>query len=207
MTKGCFISLEGGEGVGKTTNLSFVREYLERRGKRVVLTREPGGTAIGEKIRTLFLGAEDLAPETELLLLFAARAQHLREVIEPALAQGDWVICDRFTDASYAYQGGGRGLAMDFIRDLEAQVQKGRKPDLTLLLDAPVDLGMARAQRRGPADRLEAETMAFFARVRQAYLQLAEASPQRIKIINAARPLDEVQKEIAVCLQELCAHE
>jgi len=197
MTKGVFITLEGGEGVGKTTNLAFVREFLEARGLPVVATREPGGTAAGEKIRDIFLSAGDIAPETELLLVFAARAQHLRDVIEPALASGAWVVCDRFTDASYAYQGGGRGVDVEFIRDLERRVQQGRAPDLTLLLDAPVDIGMARARRRGPADRMEAETLAFFERVRAAYLRIAGDFPRRVKTIDATRPLDEVQEAIA----------
>ena len=204
MTKSGFITLEGGEGLGKSTNVAFVREFLETRGLKVVATREPGGTKIGEKIRDIFLSDEAIAPDTELLLMFAARAQHLREVIEPALAGGAWVVCDRFTDASYAYQGGGRGLDGHFIRSLEAQVQKGRVPDLTLLFDAPVATGMARAKRRGPADRMEAETLAFFERVRAAYLRIADDCPQRVKTIDAARPLSEVQAAIAVHLQALC---
>jgi len=197
MNKGFFVTLEGGEGVGKTTNLGFVREFLEAQGLRVVVTREPGGTLVGEKIRDIFLGDQDIAPATELLLVFAARAQHLRDVIEPALASGAWVVCDRFTDASYAYQGGGRGVAIEFIRGLEAQVQQGRTPDLTLLFDAPVEIGMARAKRRGPSDRMEAETLAFFERVRGAYLRVAGDCPQRVKTIDAARPLGEVQEAIA----------
>jgi dTMP kinase len=203
MTKGRFITLEGGEGVGKTTNVGFAAQFLEARGLRVVATREPGGTPVGEKIRALFLGEGDIAPEAELLLVFAARAQHLREVIEPALASGAWVVCDRFTDASYAYQGGGRGMAPEFIHSLEAQVQQGRAPDLTLLFDAPVEIGMARAKKRGPADRLEAETLAFFERVRAAYLRRAGDFPRRVKIIDAARPLAEVQAAIAGHLQKL----
>ncbi len=203
MTKGQFITLEGGEGVGKSTNLAAVVQFLEARGQRVVATREPGGTALGEKIRAIFLGEGEIAPEAELLLVFAARAQHLRDVIEPALASGAWVVCDRFTDASYAYQGGGRGIAWEFIRSLETQVQQGCVPDLTLLLDAPVGVGMARAKRRGPADRLEAETLAFFERVRGAYLRLAGEFPQRIKLVDAAQPLDAVQAAILSHLQNL----
>ena len=203
MTEGRFITLEGGEGVGKTTNLQFVAEFLQTKGKRVVTTREPGGTPAGEKIRSLFLSEAGLTPEAELLLVFAARAQHLKEVVEPALAAGDWVVCDRFTDASYAYQGGGRGLALDFVRRLETQVQKGRTPDLTLLLDAPVDIGAARAKQRGHGDRLDEEDPAFFERVRAAYLERAEDFPWRVKIIDAARPLEAVQADMATQLQRL----
>lgn len=205
MTEGRFITLEGGEGVGKSTNLASVREFLEHRGKRVVTTREPGGTAVGEKIRSLFLGEHDISPETELLLVFAARAQHLREVIEPALASGAWVVSDRFTDASFAYQGGGRGVDWAFIETLEQRVQRGRTPDLTLLFDAPVEVGMARARNRGAADRLEAETMDFFRRVRKAYLARAASFPQRIEIIDAARPLAEVKEDVLSRLENLLA--
>jgi dTMP kinase len=204
MNKGIFITLEGGEGMGKTTNLLFIREFLERHGKQVIATREPGGTPVGETIRSLFLGQGDVAPKTELLLVFASRAQHLRDVIEPALKSGDWVVCDRFTDASYAYQGGGRRMDVDAISLLEEMVQEGRKPDLTLLFDAPVEVGLARARRRGGSDRMEAETLAFHERVRVAYLQLAGDFPQRIKIIDAARPLAEVQAAIADHLTVLC---
>jgi len=204
MNKGCFITLEGGEGMGKTTNLAFIREFLEQMGKRVVVTREPGGTPVGEKIRALFLSDGDIAPETELLLVFAARSQHLRDVIEPALESGVWMVCDRFTDASYAYQGGGRRVGFDAIFKLEEMVQKGRKPDLTLLFDAPVEVGMARAKNRGGSDRMEAEALAFHDRVRIAYLQLAGQFPQRIKIVDASRPLNEVQASIAQHLTRLC---
>ena len=204
MTKACFITLEGGEGVGKTTNLNAVCEFLQAQGRRVVVTREPGGTAIGEKIRSIFLGEGDISPEAELLLVFAARAQHLQEVIEPALASGAWVVCDRFTDASYAYQGGGRGVDAGFIQCLEERVQQGREPDLTLLLDAPVEVGVARAKKRGPSDRMEAETAAFFERVRQAYLQRAGQFPKRIKRVDAARPLAEVQASILSHLRQFC---
>ena len=204
MTKGRFITLEGGEGTGKTTNLAFVREFLENRGKRMVMTREPGGTPVGEKIRALFLGDGDLAGETELLLVFAARAQHLRDVILPGMESGAWVVCDRFTDASYAYQGGGRRLGFECIGRLEEMVQRGCQPDLTLLFDAPVEIGMARAKNRGTSDRMEAETMAFHDRVREAYLQLARRFPLRIKVINASMPLAEVQSQIALHLTRLC---
>jgi dTMP kinase len=204
MNKGSFITLEGGEGMGKTCNMVFIRAFLERHGKQVIATREPGGTPVGETIRSLFLGQGDVAPKTELLLVFASRAQHLRDVIEPALESGAWVVCDRFTDASYAYQGGGRQVDVAAILRLEEMVQEGRKPDLTLLFDAPVEVGLARAKQRGGSDRMETETLAFHERVREAYLQLAGHFPQRIKIIDAARPLVEVQAAIADHLTVLC---
>jgi len=204
MTKARFITLEGGEGVGKTTHAGAVCDFLQAQGFRAIATREPGGTAVGEKIRSIFLGEGRISAETELLLVFAARAQHLQEVIEPALAEGAWVVCDRFTDASYAYQGGGRGIDEGFIQCLEEWVQKGRKPDLTLILDAPVDIGMARAKKRGSGDRLEAETLAFFERVRRSYLERASRFPERVKIVDASRPLADVQAAILSQLQEFC---
>ena len=203
MTKACFITLEGGEGAGKTTNLEFIRDQLERQGKRVVVTREPGGTPLGENIRAIFLGEGEISPETELLLVFAARAQHLRDVIEPALAAGAWVVCDRFTDASYAYQGGGRRVSPELISRLEEMVQNGLKPDLTILFDAPVEVGMARAKRRGASDRMESEDVEFYERVRIAYLQLAEHNPKRIKVIDSSRSLQDVQANIAHLLLSL----
>ncbi len=203
MSKACFITLEGGEGAGKTTNLEFIRDQLERQGKRVVVTREPGGTPLGENIRAIFLGEGEISPETELLLVFAARAQHLRDVIEPALAAGAWVVCDRFTDASYAYQGGGRQVSPELIRRLEEMVQNGLKPDLTILFDAPVEVGMARAKRRGASDRMESEDVEFYERVRIAYLQLAEHNPKRIKVIDSSRSLQDVQANIAHLLLSL----
>jgi dTMP kinase len=201
-----FITLEGGEGVGKTTNLQFIEHYLTSRKIEFVRTREPGGTPAGEAIRNLLLGFKGLGPEAELLLVFAARAQHLDQVIRPALAAGNWVVSDRFTDASYAYQGGGRGLDRAAIEFLERWVQKGLQPDLTLLLDAPVEIGLTRAQRRGgPADRFESEVPVFFTKVRQAYLERAECYPERIKVIDATRPLIEVQADIARHLDALQA--
>ena len=204
MNKGCFITLEGGEGMGKTTNLVFIRDFLVSLGKRVIVTREPGGTPLGERIRDLFLTGGEIAPETELLLVFAARAQHLRDVIEPALASGAWVVCDRFTDASYAYQGGGRHVDSVFILNLEKMVQKGRKPDLTLLFDAPPEIGIARAKNRGVSDRMEAESLAFHLRVRNAYLLLAGLFPDRIRLVDASLPLENVQKAITTHLKSLC---
>ena len=205
MNKGCFITLEGGEGMGKTTNLVFIRDFLVSLGKQVIVTREPGGTPLGERIRDLFLTGGEIAPETELLLVFAARAQHLRDVIEPALASGAWVVCDRFTDASYAYQGGGRYVDSEFIINLEKMVQKGRKPDLTLLFDAPTEIGMARAKNRGVSDRMEAESLAFHTRVRNTYLLLAGLFTDRIRLVDASLPLEEVQKTISTHLTSLCA--
>jgi len=204
MTNAKFITLEGGEGVGKTTNLEFVRQFLESRGKRLVVTREPGGTRVGEQIRSILLGDHSISADAELLLMFAARAQHLSEVIFPALASGMWVLSDRFTDASYAYQGGGRGIDPSFIGELELRVQHQLQPDLTLLFDAPVEVGMARARKRGASDRFEAETLAFFERVRGAYLARAGRFPERIKNIDANRPLSVIQDEIAAHLEAIC---
>jgi dTMP kinase len=202
-TSAKFITLEGGEGVGKTTNLEFIERHLARRGVQCVRTREPGGTPLGESIRSLLLGSERLDAEAELLLVFAARAQHVRQVIRPALEAGAWVLCDRFTDASYAYQGGGRGLDPAAIEFLEGWAQGGLRPDLTLLLDAPAEIGLARAKGRGPADRFEAESLAFFERVRRAYLERAERFPERIQRIDADRSLGEVQADIARRLDRL----
>ena len=203
MTKGRFITLEGGEGTGKTTNLAFVREFLENRGKRMVMTREPGGTPVGEKIRALFLGEGDLAGETELLLVFAARAQHLRDVILPGMESGPgW--CATASPMPVMPTKAGRRLGLECIGILEEIVQRGCQPDLTLLFDAPVEIGMARAKNRGTIDRMEAETIAFHARVREAYLQLARRFPLRIKVIDASMPLAEVQSQIALHLTRLC---
>ena len=195
---GRFITVEGGEGVGKTTQLAFIREYLEQAGHWVVLTREPGGTALGEEIRSLLLGHrhDGMAPATETLLMFAARAEHLERVIRPALAAGRWVLCDRFTDATYAYQGGGRGLPPERIAVLEDWVQGELRPDLTLLFDLPVAAGLQRAGRRGAADRFEREKADFFERVRAAYLERAWRDPDRHRIVNAARPVETVRTEV-----------
>lgn len=203
MTQAKFITLEGGEGVGKTTNLPFIESYLQTRGIDFIRTREPGGTPLAESIRNLLLGGEAMDAKAELLLMFAARAQHVHEVIRPALDAGRWVICDRFTDASYAYQGGGRGLDTTPIVFLEDWAQGGLRPDLTLLLDAPLEIGMARAKSRGQTDRFEAETLAFFTRVREAYLARFAQFPERIKRIDAARPLADVQADIARHLDRL----
>ncbi len=198
MSRGRFITLEGGEGVGKTTNLAFIKDYLHQHGIPVIVTREPGGTGLAEKIRHLLLDkdSEAVSEHAELLLIFAARAQHIKHVIEPALARGIWVLCDRFTDATYAYQGGGRSMRNSTIEWLENLVQGNLRPDLTVLLDAPVEIGIERARARGFFDRFEAENISFFEHVRRAYLLQAELNPERIKIIKANQPLVDVQREI-----------
>jgi len=199
VARGKFITLEGGEGAGKSTVLNAVRELLVAHGADVVTTREPGGTPAGEAIRSVLLdpalhGA--IAAETELLLMFAARAQHVRETIAPALAVGRWVLSDRFTDASYAYQGGGRAQPLERIAELERWAADGLQPDLTLLLDLPVGIGLARARGRGPADRIELEAQDFFERVRAAYRARAAARPARFRIIDASQPLDAVLEQV-----------
>jgi dTMP kinase len=206
ITRGKFITLEGGEGVGKSTNLAYLHDFLRTKNIPVIITREPGGTPLAEKLRELLLahGSETIAPTAELLLMFAARAQHIRHVIEPALAKGEWVLCDRFTDATYAYQGGARHMEMSTIAWLENLVQGALRPDLTLLLDAPVETGLARARkRRGEPDRFETEKHLFFEEVRQAYLRQAELHPERIRIIAADRPLPEVQAALADAVSAL----
>ncbi len=202
---GLFITLEGVEGVGKSTNLLFIAQWLQRHRIDFVQTREPGGTPLAEEIRELLLARRNEAvdPTAELLLIFAARAQHFNQVITPALAGGRWVVSDRFTDATYAYQGAGRGLPVAVIADLEAMVQHQRQPDLTLYLDLDVTTGLARASQRGQLDRFEQEEKLFFERVRQGYLERVAANPQRFAVINAAHPLDEVQRQIAARLQQL----
>jgi len=205
--RGRFITVEGTEGVGKSSNLAFIEDYLRQHGKTVVRTREPGGTALGEKIRALLLDANEtrMCDDAELLLMFAARAQHLAEVIRPALAEGKWVVCDRFTDATYAYQGGGRGIPMQRIAVLEEWVQGELRPDHTLLLDMPVELGLARAGARSAPDRFEQEQRAFFERVRNTYLERARREPQRIHVIDAASDLAQVQTAIARELDRILA--
>lgn len=204
---GLFITLEGVEGAGKSSNLPFIRDWFEQRGRAVIVTREPGGTPLGEQVRELLLHKQDLAVshDAETLLMFAARAQHLHGVIAPALAAGQVVLCDRFTDATYAYQGGGRGLPLARIRVLEDWVQQGLQPDLTLLFDLPVELGLQRANRRSAADRFERERAEFFTRVREAYLARAAQAPQRMRVIDAAQAPHAVQAAIARVLQEALA--
>jgi dTMP kinase len=205
VSRGKFLTLEGGEGVGKTTNLSFISSYLQNHGIDVIVTREPGGTRLAEKIRELLLDSnnESISESAELLLMFAARAQHIKHVIEPALSQGKWVLCDRFTDATYAYQGGGRNMNINTIEWLENLVQDTLRPDLTLLLDAPVEVGIERAKDRGQLDRFESEKIDFFERVRQAYLRQAELYPERIKLIKADQPLSDVQNKLIDMLKPL----
>jgi len=204
MNSGLFITLEGGEGAGKSTSLAFVREFLEQAGRRVVVTREPGGTPLGEKIRELLLhGRENMDVDTELLLMFAARAEHLVRVIRPALADGACVVCDRFTDATYAYQGGGRGVPEARIRILEDWVQQGLRPHLTLLLDIPVAQGLGRAGQRSAPDRFEREKIDFFERVRNRYLAAAASEPQRIRVIDATRDIPQVQAQLRNALEKV----
>jgi dTMP kinase len=201
---GRFITLEGGEGAGKSTQLHRVREWLERRGHEVVVTREPGGTRISELIRDVVLHGQhpEMAPHTELLLIFAARAQHVAELIRPALARGQTVLCDRFTDASYAYQGGGRGLPLEDIAALEAMVQGTLRPDLTLVLDLPAAQGLERTSARGSEDRFETESLQFLERVRATYLEHARDNPERYALINAAHDVDAVWQQIRAVLEE-----
>ncbi|MDJ0805492.1 MAG: dTMP kinase [Gammaproteobacteria bacterium] len=202
MSRGRFITVEGGEGAGKTSNLTFIRAFLESAGKQVVFTREPGGTPLGEAIRELLLGHRHtgMADETELLLMFAARAEHLQEKILPALQAGSWVLCDRFTDASYAYQGGGRGISYQRIGMLEEFVQGNLRPDLTLLLDLPVETGLQRAGKRSDPDRFESETRDFFTKVRDTYLAIAREDPERVKVIDASPSLEQVQGQLQATL-------
>ncbi|UXI69652.1 dTMP kinase [Tahibacter amnicola] len=207
---GRLITLEGGEGAGKSTVLAAVRAQLEAAGRRVVVTREPGGTTAGEAIRHILLDPayQGLFPETELLLMFAARAQLVRECIRPALDRGDWVLSDRFVDASFAYQGGGRGQPASRIADLERWVLDGLRPDLTLLLDLPVEQGMARAAaRQGSADRIEQESLGFFDRVRLAYRERAAADPGRFRVIDASRDLDTVLDQVRAAVDSFLAAE
>ena len=204
--RGRFITLEGVEGVGKSTHLPFVGAFLRARGLEVIETREPGGTALAEAIRGLFLRDEPMPAASELLLLFAARASHLQDVILPALARGTWVVCDRFTDATYAYQGGGRGLDSAWIADLERRVQGSMRPDCVLVLDAPVAVGRGRvAARRGRQDRIEEEDITFFERVRSVYLERAQRPGYRI--IDASGAVDAVQRELSRHLEDFLAQQ
>lgn len=202
---GLFITLEGPEGAGKSTNREYLAELLMQAGIEVVLTREPGGTPLAERIRELLLApdSEVMAVDTELLLMFAARAQHLAGVIRPALARGAVVLCDRFTDATYAYQGGGRGLAHERIAILEQFVQGDLRPDLTLVFDLPVEVGLARAAARGQLDRFEQEQQSFFEAVRQTYLARAAQAPERYRVLDAAQPLSQVQADLAALFPAL----
>jgi dTMP kinase len=202
---GKFITLEGIEGVGKSTNLEFVAGYLSDRGQRVLTTREPGGTPVGERLRELLLDSErGSIPDTcELLMMFAARAAHIEKVIRPALEEGIWVVCDRFTDASYAYQGGGRGIDDEPIDLLKSLVQGGFAPNLTILLDATIEVSEARRVERGHRDRFESEEIEFFQRVRSKYLEIAKREPERVVIIDASRNLEQVQGALSSVLEIL----
>ncbi|WP_027331219.1 dTMP kinase [Marinimicrobium agarilyticum] len=205
MNQGRFITVEGTEGVGKSTNLAFIQQWLEAQGHKVLVTREPGGTPMAEEVRALLLTPreEPVAPTAELLLIFAARAQHLEQVVKPALAAGTWVLCDRFTDSTYAYQGGGRGFDQSAIAELEALVQGDLRPDLTLILDIDVQTGLARASARSEPDRFEGEAVAFFERVRAVYRDLAARAPERYRIVDAGSPLERVQGDIRAILEQL----
>lgn len=202
MSSGKFITLEGVDGAGKSTHLGFVADWLRQQGREVVVTREPGGTPLGETLRELLLH-RDMDADTELLLMFAARQAHLAELILPALARGAWVVSDRFTDASYAYQCGGRGIAEARIAALETWVQRGFAPDLTLLFDVPPDVAEARRSAARTADRFEREADSFFNRVRNAYLDRARAEPARIRVLDARRSIAELQAEIGEWLKGL----
>ena len=203
--KGKFITVEGTEGVGKSTNMAFIENWLIESGKELIVTREPGGTALGESLRHVLLDAkqQSMCDDTELLLMFAARAQHLDEVIKPALQAGKWVLCDRFTDATYAYQGGGRGIDMERIAILEQWVQGALRPDLTLILDLPVEIGLERAGNRSAPDRFELEKKTFFEKVRETYLTRAAALPERYHVIDASPSIPEVQTSIQAVLEKL----
>ncbi|MDG1495341.1 MAG: dTMP kinase [Porticoccaceae bacterium] len=201
--RGKFITIEGTEGVGKTTNIDFIQQWMDGKKLTYGSTREPGGTPLAEQLRELLLAPreESVCNTAELLMVFAARAQHLNQVIEPMLGEGAWVLCDRFTDATYAYQGAGRHMRDDLIRDLELIVQGSLQPDLTIILDIPVQIGLARASERSAPDRFEQEQLEFFERVRNRYLQIAEDNPQRCVVIDASLNLEGVQAQITEALE------
>ena len=203
MNRGIFITIEGVEGVGKSTNIEFIKQYLGNLNIDYLVTREPGGTLLAENIRDLLLSIGDDSPVElcELLLIFSARAQHIEKVIEPALKGGTWIICDRFTDATYAYQGGGRGMNAKLISELETMVQGSLRPDLTIILDLDPETGLSRARNRGELDRFEKEHVDFFMKVREVYLQIATNYPERCAVINAGNELDEVSRDIELLLK------
>jgi len=205
VSQGRFITVEGTEGVGKSTNMAFIENWLKQSGKELVVTREPGGTVLGEKLREVLLDAKEqsMSDDTELLLMFAARAQHLQEVILPALEAGKWVLCDRFTDSTYAYQGGGRGIEHSRIAELEQWVQGERRPDMTIILDLPVEIGLERAGKRSDPDRFELEEHNFFNNVRNTFLARAKENPARYAVIDASPSVDEVQQSIQSVLEKL----
>ena len=193
-----FITIEGIEGAGKTTCMQVVADRIAAHGVPLLQTREPGGTALGEDLRELLLGHRHagMADDTELLLMFGARAEHLHRKIRPALGRGEWVLCDRFTDATYAYQGAGRGIPLSRIAILEQWVQGDLRPDLTILMDLPVEQGLERAGRRSAPDRFESEQAAFFERVREGYLEIARREPQRVRVIDASARLEQVTRQL-----------
>jgi dTMP kinase len=211
MTRGKLITLEGIEGAGKSTATQFVSAWLQERAVVVRLTREPGGTPLAERVRQIVLerGTETVSPVTETLLMFAARALHVQNVIVPALARGEWVVCDRFTDATRAYQGSGRGVDAGLLNTLAAAVHGGLEPDCTLLFDLPAATGLARARGRSGsgADRFETETVAFFDKVRAGYLALAHAEPRRFRVLDATAPLADVERAIGSALSGLLSQE
>ena len=205
MARGRFVVMEGVEGVGKSTQLGFLEQLLEQRGHPVLMTREPGGTALAERVRTLLLDPdqEQMTPDAELLLVFAARADHLARRIVPALEQGTWVVSDRFTDATFAYQGGGRGIPAARIGALEDWVQGALRPDRVIVLDLPPDQGAARVSGRGTRDRFEREALSFFHRVRDCYLERAAAHPGRYRVVDASGTVETVRGRVAAALEDL----
>jgi len=202
---GKFITIEGGEGAGKSTNIKYIVNFLEAKGLNVIQTREPGGTPLAERIRDILLDKSEttIHSDTELLLMFAARAQHIHDVILPAMQNGDWVVCDRFTDATFAYQGGGRGIDLHRIESLETWVQGGLRPNLTLIFDLPIEVGLERAGKRSEPDRFELENVEFFKRVRNTYLQRAKQNPDNYAVINAEPKIEVVQQELSFVLEQL----
>ena len=208
MSRGRFITVEGIEGVGKSTNIDFLSSIIEAKGFSVLRTREPGGTPMAERIRQMLLehGEEPLPDIAELLLFFASRSLHINNKIRPALAAGQWVVCDRFTDASRAYQGHGRGLDLERINLLAEWVHEDLQPDLTLILDAPAEVAMERTEKRGEADRLDSEEAGFYQRVRDGYLGLAAAEPDRFAVVDASQKLEQVQAAIAAEINQLLSN-
>ena len=201
---GKFITVEGIEGAGKTTCMQVVTEVIEHQGINAIHTREPGGTDLGEDLRSLLLGHKHtgMSDDAELLMMFAARAEHIVQKIQPALDDGKWVLCDRFTDATYAYQGYGRRIPLEKIAGLENWVQGELRPDLTLLMDLPVEVGMERAGKRSAPDRFESEAGDFFERIRQGYLSIAAEQPSRVKVIDASQDLPDVQAQVRVAIED-----
>lgn len=205
-SRGRFITIEGQDGAGKSTNISVIHDYLEQNGIAFVQSREPGGTVFGERIRELLLSSDDnfIGDMAELLLVFAARAQHITEVIEPALADGVWVLCDRFTDATYAYQGAGRGISMTDIQTLEQTVQGQLRPDLTIVLDVPVEVGESRAGQRSSPDRFELQKLEFKQKVRDCYISRVKQMPERMRVVDASQSLEDVKQAIVAELSQFC---